>query len=431
MRIPPYSRWTTFLVVTLLWLVPTPRAAAITEQIREKAAERLAQDLREVMQLRDVCVEVDEQCVAIGSQFPDVDDGLALIPIVAYALVNASLSAPWVEEIYVVMHANGMPVYQLRAARADVDRFVDGDTDARSFIQSWEITDFADEVSLSPTDLLLQDFELPQEWQASTPRLARANDITPLLLPATVLDSRQVRGIAVQDVQTPEGWLKVAAVLLAGPAQALVVLEDIQNTQGAVVAGNIVELPGPVPVLVTVRDSALIIASGPSQDATLALQQLGTLSIPAQQPPLAELPPEALAGQQVGAGAQIGTGAEPEVEQKPAISLVESSVVKEAVLCKGVDENNQPKGVTSTFPPGTAKLGLYLRIVDAPANTELMLKWYRGQRLLDRRMVLVAGDRQLITYIYAASMESLRSGSYTVEILENGDLVARMLFTVQ
>jgi len=119
------------------------------------------------------------------------------------------------------------------------------------------------------------------------------------------------------------------------------------------------------------------------------------------------------------------------VEQKPAISLVESSVVKEAVLCEGVDENNQPEGVTNTFPPGTAKLGLYLRIVDAPANTELMLKWYRGQRLLDRRMVLVAGDRQLITYIYAASTESLRAGGYTVEILENGDLVARMPFTVQ
>ncbi len=271
MKVAPDSRWTTFLVVTLLWSVPAPQAAAVAEQVQRQAADRLVQDLREVMQLRDVCVEVDEQCVAIGSQFPDVDDGLALIPIVAYALVNASLSAPWVGEIYVVMHANGMPVYQLRAARADVDRFVDGDTDARSFVQSWEISDFADEVSLSPTDLLLQDFELPQEWQASTPRLAEANDITPLLLPATVLDGRQVRGIAVQDVQTPEGWLKVGAVLVAGPAQALAVLEDLQNTQGAVATGSIVELPGPVPVLVTVRDSALIIASGPSQDATLAL----------------------------------------------------------------------------------------------------------------------------------------------------------------
>ena len=277
-------------------------------------------------------MEVDEQCVAISSQFPDVADGLALIPIVTYALVDASLSVPWVEEIYVVMHANGMPVYQLRAARADVDRFVDGDTDARSFVQSWEISDFADEVNLSPTDLLLQDFELPQKWQASTPRLANANDITPLLLPATVLDGRQVRGIAVQDVQTPEGWLKVAAVLMAGPAQALAVLEDLENTQGSVATGNIVELPGPVPVLVAVRDSVLIIASGPSQDATLALQQLGTLSIPAQQPPLSELPPEALAGQQVGVGAQVGTGAEPEVEQQPAMSLAESSGVKEAVL---------------------------------------------------------------------------------------------------
>ncbi|MCK4323091.1 MAG: hypothetical protein KAW89_01075 [Armatimonadetes bacterium] len=431
MKVAPDSRWTIFLVVTLLWSVLAPQAAAVTEQVQRQAADRLVQDLREVMQLQDVCVEVDEQCVAIGSQFPDVDDGLALIPIVAYALVNASLSAPWVAEIYVVMHANGMPVYQLRAARADVDRFVDGDTDARSFVQSWEISDFADEVSLSPTDLLLQDFELPQEWQASTPRLAEANDITPLLLPATVLDGRQVRGIAVQDVQTPEGWSKVAVVLLAGPAQALALLEDLQNTQGAVATGSIVELPGPVPVLVTVRDSALIIASGPSQDATLALQQLGTLSMPAQQPPLSELPPEALAGQQVGAGTQIGTGAEAKVEQKAAISLAESSVVKEAVLCEGVDENNQPKGVTNCFPPGTAKLGLYLRIVDAPANTELILKWYRGQRLLDRRMVLVAGDRQLINCIYAARTESLRAGGYTVEISENGDLVARMPFTVQ
>ena len=431
MKVAPDSRWTIFLVVTLLWLVPAPQAAAITEQVQRQAADRLVQDLREVMQLRDVCVEVDEQCVAIGSQFPDVDDGLALIPIVTYALVNASLSAPWVQDIYVVMHANGMPVYQLRAARADVDRFVDGDTDARSFVQSWEISDFTDEVSVSPTDLLLQDFELPQEWRAPTPRLAEINDITPLLLSATVLDGRQVRGMAIQDVQTPEGWLKVAVVLLAGPAQALAVLEDLENTQGSVATGSIVELPGPVPILVAVRDSALIIASGPSQDATLALQQLGTLSIPAQQPPLCELQPEALAGQQVGTGTQVGTGVEPEVERKPAISLAESSVVKEVVLCEGVDENNQPEGVTNTFPPGTAKLGLYLRIVDAPANTELMLKWYRGQRLLQRRMVLVGGNRQLINYIYAVRTESLRAGGYMVEILQNGDLVARMLFTVQ
>ncbi len=111
--------------------------------------------------------------------------------------------------------------------------------------------------------------------------------------------------------------------------------------------------------------------------------------------------------------------------------LAANSVVKEAVLCQGVDEKNNPEGIANTFPADTVKIGLYLRITNAPANTEITLEWSRGERLLQRRLLLVSGSKRLITYIYAARAEHLRAGSYAVEIKENDRLVARLPFTIQ
>ena len=129
----------------------------------------------------------------------------------------------------------------------------------------------------------------------------------------------------------------------------------------------------------------------------------------------------------------IGTaaGPPPPAPHTPATTPSPDSVVKQAVLCEGVDEHNVPQGVSNNFPAGTEKVGLYLAIQDAPANTEITVEWSRGDRLLRRRLMVVAGNEKFLTYAYAALQQSMQAGNYVVEIKEDGRLVARLPFTIQ
>ena len=117
--------------------------------------------------------------------------------------------------------------------------------------------------------------------------------------------------------------------------------------------------------------------------------------------------------------------------QTPTTTPSPDSVVKQAVLCTGVDEHNVPQGVSNSFPAGTQKVALYVKIEDAPANAEITVEWSRDGRLLRRRLMVVAGNKQFISYVYASQQQSMQAGNYVVEIKENGRLVTRLPFTIQ
>ncbi len=111
--------------------------------------------------------------------------------------------------------------------------------------------------------------------------------------------------------------------------------------------------------------------------------------------------------------------------------LAADSVVKRAVLCTGVDAQNDPTGVASQFPAETKKVGLFLDFADAPANTEISLEWYRAGKIIFRQLLLASGDKQVITFLYSECRPCLRGGSYAVAVLQNDRLVARLPFTIQ
>ncbi len=115
---------------------------------------------------------------------------------------------------------------------------------------------------------------------------------------------------------------------------------------------------------------------------------------------------------------------------KPAVALSPDSVVKQAVVCERIGEESVPEGVRERFPAGTEKVGLFLEIEDAPPNTELSFRWYHGDTLLRRQIIIISGDKKTITYIYAADQEHLWPGRYAIEIVEKGNLIARLIFTV-
>ena len=111
--------------------------------------------------------------------------------------------------------------------------------------------------------------------------------------------------------------------------------------------------------------------------------------------------------------------------------LAPASVVKEASLCLGVDENNTPLGVSNTFPANTEKVGLFLRIAGAPANTEIKLEWSHEGKLARRHLLIATGDQKAITYIFPARAEFLQPGTYDVAIKQADQLVGRLVFTIQ
>ncbi len=74
---------------------------------------------------------------------------------------------------------------------------------------------------------------------------------------------------------------------------------------------------------------------------------------------------------------------------------------------------------------------MFLDFAGAPANTEISLEWHRGGKIILRQLLLVSGDRQVITFVYPERLRYLRGGSYAVEILENDRLVSRLRFAVQ
>ena len=426
---------------------------------------RLQQLLQDELFL-DTVVEVDDEHVLI-IYTPQVGSEDELLPELTMAVYAAGIAAPWTQEIGVIIQTAGLPLGHVIVPTQAVKNWDEGRINLDAFYLQWVMMPYT-APDATAADMLLQDWELPAGWtiqgqQEDTPEAVLAK------VGVTITEEIPTEEwpAAWSELDTPDGSLIVAALLTVSDLDVTEVLESLgaaPDPDNPTVHPT-VTLTGPPGVLVSGRSNVLLAVTGPSAPAQQAMDLLKQLT-------LAEKPFEGLLAQGIAAPPAAGavtppgeaaltppaaeivtppaggttappTGGTPSTTPPPTVfpeggetqpqpmPLAANSVVKEAVLCQGVDEDNKPEGITNTFPADTVKVGLYLRMTDAPANTEITLEWSREERLLQRRILLVSGSRRLITYIYAARAAHLRAGSYAVEIKEDNRLVARLLFTIQ
>ncbi len=443
---------------------------------------RLQQLLQDELFL-DTVVAVDDEHVLI-IYTPQVESEDELLPELTMAVYAAGIAAPWTKEIGVIIQTAGLPLGHVIVPTQAVKNLDEGRIKQDAFYLQWVIMPYT-APDATAADMLLQDWELPAGWtiqgqQEDTPEAVLAK------VGVTITEEIPIEEwlAAWSELDTPDGSLIVAALLTVSDLDVTEVLESLGAAPDPdqPTVHPTVTLTGPPGVRISGRSNVLLAVTGPSAPAQQAMDLLKQLT-------LAEKPFEGLLAQGIAAPPAAGavtppgeaaltppaggttappptpTGGTPSTTppptsgtpsttppptsgtpsttppptvfpgggetQPPPMPLAANSVVKEAVLCQGVDEDNKPEGITNTFPADTVKIGLYLRMTNAPGNTEITLEWSRGERLLQRRLLLVSGSRRLITYIYAARAAHLRAGSYAVEIKEDDRLVARLPFVIQ
>ena len=425
---------------------------------------RLQQLLQDELFL-DTVVAVDEEHALI-IYTPQVGSEDELLPELTMAVYAAGIAAPWTQEIGVIIQTAGLPLGHVIVPTQAVKNLDEGRIQQDAFYLQWVIMPYM-APDATAADMLLQDWELPAGWtiqgqQEDTPEAVLAK------VGVTITEEIPTEEwpAAWSELDTPAGTLIVAALLTVSEVDVTEVLESLGATPDPdnPTVHPTLTLTGPPAALVSGRSNVLLTVAGPAasaQQAMALLKQLtlaenpfeGLLAQGIAAPPAAGAvtpsgeaaltppaggttapPPAAGTTSQPTTGA-TGTAQPPAVfpggTQQPAVSLSADSVVKQAVLCERVDEHNAPQGVTDTFPAGTKKVGLYLKITGAPANTEILLQWSRAGTIVRRQLLMVRGDKQLISYIYPGREPHLRAGNYAVEIQQNDRLVARLPFTIE
>jgi hypothetical protein len=108
-----------------------------------------------------------------------------------------------------------------------------------------------------------------------------------------------------------------------------------------------------------------------------------------------------------------------------------STVIKEAVLCTGV-EGTSPVGATQRFPRTASKVALFFRYQDAPAGTELDLRWGQGKEVRSRQLVIIDDETgQAVSYIYTGSGQPFEPGLHWVELSLNGQRLGRIEYVIE
>ena len=112
-----------------------------------------------------------------------------------------------------------------------------------------------------------------------------------------------------------------------------------------------------------------------------------------------------------------------------AVALSPASFIRKARLVTGVTPEGDPESFYGTLPEGAERVGVYLDIVRAPEESEILLTWYRDGQELARRLLVVTGDRRTVSYLTPREEGGFPPGTYWLEITTNGTLAARLVFT--
>ncbi len=424
----------------------------VEPEIISQATDALDGDLQQVLGLRDLQVAIDQTSVTIRCTAPEAQGQGSWTPIITYALVNAALTAPWVDEVILNLECAGGDTLGIQVPRQVVAQYANGSIDAAAFQSAWLLTDGSPHVAVTldtaapapvsattlAAALLIGQSELPSGWLASARQTVSASDITSYVAADVDLQPHAVQSSAMQMVQVGGNALTIMTMLMTTNEEANGLLNAIAGQPGESYPEDALRQVSTEPAVqgMVVGNVVYLIAGEGEDGAEVAALVTARAAAEAQMPPPAAgdqaLPTDA-STQTATTGPSIQTPpSQPAAVTPPdAMPLAADSIVKEAVLCTGVDENNEPTGVLNDFPPDTKKVGLYLCIEDAPANSEVLLEWWRNGKKAKGKLLLVTGDHKLITYLMPARVAHLPAGSYWLEINEDDNLVARLVFTVR
>ena len=126
--------------------------------------------------------------------------------------------------------------------------------------------------------------------------------------------------------------------------------------------------------------------------------------------------------------------APPKPEEPPpplGVTIVAGSLVSEATLCLGLDSKGEPIQPGTHFPATVPKIACRIAYKNAPANTDIVVAWFRGDSLRARSLGVVEGTGRIISYVYTARGEAFQTGRYRVEISVRGKQEATAYFLVE
>jgi len=440
-------------VVGLLLLSAVAGYSNVLEAIEPPSADEIAKTkqalhkyLTTELKLQSVLVVIDTDVAGVAFA-ATTDDHDFLRGQVILAALTLATATPWVETIYVSPHFGGFPLSTVEVPMQSVRNLVNERITLEQFFHSWHTELMPTPLDL-PGALLVPLSEAEEGWQAQDPEDTDGLQVLAQFELPELHDRFMENYPAAQsEVALPDGGtLKMAVIDCGdreGAEQLLKALE--QELGGQAIAPNEGELlvAGDKPTSIRQRGGCLYLIQGPLQATQIAVKtleeepQVGPVQIASGAVAGQETPP---AGGQTQQPGEAGTTQPPAGQtlpetppqpQNPPLPLVADSVIKEAMLCEGVDERNKPVGVGDQFGPQAKKVGLFLAFEAAPANTEIALEWYRDGEFIFRKILLVAGDQRVVTSLYSKRSPYLQAGNYALEILENDRLVARLPFSIQ
>lgn len=434
---------------------PTDTARAASDRA-SMAQQALQTDCTTVLGLRNVRVVVGDSRVEIAASAPDLPSRALWTPMIAYALADASLVAPWTDTVAVTFSSLDGTGVSVDAARTDADAYVNGATTLKQFMGTWNLASpsapqagdqpggqpttggpqtpvpstpstpasGATAAGKAATEVLLEPGHLPQGWQTLEPVEFSAAEILATVAPGSGISSVPVDSAAMQTLQIGDEAYTIIAMVSPSNAEAQTTLGKLSGGQTGPGLITVAQNP-PVHGMIIGQTTYLVYGSGPDVARVGSVIGMAYADAASGTTPSTPQTPTQPATQ---------TPTQPQTPppgQAQEMALDPTSVVKEAIICEGVDEHNDPVGVGETFSSQTDKIALVLRLEGAAPNTEITLEWTHDGDILARRILIVGGDQRLVTHIFPSKAQYLPSGNYAVEISEGDRLVGRRVFTIQ
>jgi len=106
-------------------------------------------------------------------------------------------------------------------------------------------------------------------------------------------------------------------------------------------------------------------------------------------------------------------------------------LLPEAVLCTNVDTENNPRGVSTVFPPDAPGVSLLLSLDLGAKERHVKVRWTHGDKTLSGRIIRANGKRRILNSLRCGSGMTFPTGEYQVEVTIDDRPAATLIFFIQ